>query len=128
MFLVQERKSFLLLIQFKVVMPLYVYTVGRVFSVQANITIPVRGLLGNLFVTIGPCLIGLAISYKFPKIKNFCIKIAKPFTLTIICSFFIFLFLSKFYLIKLIRLANWLSGPPIPWIGYLLGGGIKIEK
>jgi hypothetical protein len=91
-------------------MPAWVYSLGTVFSTQANIRIPVIGLFGNLLITIVPCLIGFAIGQKFKKLKEVCLKWAKPFTLLVLVSFFTFLFLSKFYLLKLIRWRNWISG------------------
>jgi hypothetical protein len=91
-------------------MPAWVYTLGTVFSTQASIRIPVVGLLANLLVTIVPCLIGFALGQYFKKLKEFCMRIAKPFTLIVLVSFFVLLFVSKFYILKLIRLQHWISG------------------
>ena len=105
-------------------MPAWIYSLGRVFSVQASIRIPIVGLLSNLLVTIIPCLIGFGLSRCFPKLRIFCLRIAKPFTLIVLISFFALFFISKFYILKLVKLRNWLSGPLIPWFGYLLGGSV----
>jgi hypothetical protein len=81
-----------------------------VFSTRANISIPFIGLLGNLIVTIGPCLLGLFLASYFPKLKKFCLKIVKPFTFIVLFTFFALVFVSKFYILKLIKLKHWISG------------------
>ena len=91
-------------------MPTWVYTLGSVFSKQADIRIPLIGLLGNLFVTIGPCLFGLGLTYCFPKLKKFALRIAKPFTLVVLLSFLILLLTTKAYTFKLVRVRHWTSG------------------
>ena len=125
-------------------MPLWVYTLGSVFSREAHIQIPFIGLVANLFVTIGPCLMGLVLCYFFPKLKKFALRIAKPFTLVVLLSFLILLLTTKAYTFKLIRVRHWTSGnteyiystnrfhklivfsliilgPLIPYFGYILG-------
>ena len=62
-------------------MPFWVYTLGQILTIKAQINIPFVSLLTNLLYTIVPCLIGLGLTIKFPKLKNFAVKIAKPFTL-----------------------------------------------
>ena len=91
-------------------MPLWVYTLGSVFSREAHIQIPFIGLVANLFVTIGPCLMGLVLCYFFPKLKKFALRIAKPFTLVVLLSFLILLLTTKAYTFKLIRVRHWTSG------------------
>lgn len=93
-----------------VMMPAWVYTLGRILTREAQLSIPIYGLLGNLLITIGPCLLGLLLSYKFPALKKFAIKIAKPFTLFVMISFLILLLVAKFYTFRLVRLRHWYSG------------------
>ncbi len=70
-------------------MPAWLYTLGKYFSVQANINIPYLMLFLNLLGTTGPLLIGYIIGYHRPRYTTFVKKIIKPITLT----FFIFLFI-----------------------------------
>lgn len=91
-------------------MPFWVYTLGSVFSTKANIQIPILGLFGNLMITIIPCIIGLALNIRFPKIKKNALKIAKPFTLCVLITFLILAFVTKFYSFKLLKLRHWISG------------------
>ncbi|CAF0933343.1 unnamed protein product [Brachionus calyciflorus] len=116
--------TFVSVLSSMVMMPLWIYTLGRVFSTKAQIKIPILGLFANLMITIVPCLIGLAINLRFPKFKKYALKIAKPFTLVFLITFLVLAFIAKFYSFKLLKMRHWLSGPLIPWCGYLLGGTI----
>lgn len=91
-------------------MPLWVYTLGSVFSTKADIRIPIIGLFGNLMITIIPCIVGLILNIRYPKIKKFALKIAKPFTLCVMITFLILAFTTKFYSFKLLKLRHWISG------------------
>lgn len=91
-------------------MPTWVYTLGSVFSKQAEIKIPLIGLLGNLLVTIVPCLCGLILCYFFPKLKKLALRIAKPFTLVVLLSFLGLLLTTKAYTFSLVRIRHWTSG------------------
>ena len=101
-------------------MPLWVYTLGSVFSLNANIEIPFLNLLINLLVTTLPCLFGLFISIYVPKTKKFAERFAKPFIIVLIFSFFAITALSKFYVFKLITYKNFIC-VLIPWLGFGLG-------
>lgn len=91
-------------------MPTWVYTLGSVFAREAEITIPLIGLLGNLLVTIVPCLCGLTLCYFFPHLKKLALRVAKPFTLVVLLSFLSLLLTTKAYTFKLVRLRHWTSG------------------
>jgi hypothetical protein len=91
-----------------VFMPIYLYTIGRVFTNATNITIPFIKLLANLFTTIGPCLFGLALVRCFPKLKPFFVKIAKPVTTFTLLSFLVFIFVAKYYAFFLVNWKQWL--------------------
>jgi predicted Na+-dependent transporter len=106
------------------VLPAWVYSLGRVYSDRANISIPFTGLLVNLFATITPCLLGLLLAHFFPRVKAFCYKIAKPVTFIVLLSHLVMVFASKFYMVRLVRTINWLSGPLIPLFGYVIGGAL----
>jgi predicted Na+-dependent transporter len=104
-----------------VVLPVWVYTLGRVYSNRANLTIPFVGLLMNLLATIVPVLLGMLIAYLAPRVRAFAFKIAKPLTFVVLFSHLIMVFASKFYMVVLVRWINWLSGPLIPMSGYAIG-------
>lgn len=91
-------------------MPLWVYTLGRVFSNAAQITIPIIGLVTNTFITIGPCLFGLVMCYFFPKLKTITMRIVKPLIIVAIIIFLTILLTTKAYTFRLLRLRHWISG------------------
>lgn len=107
-------------------MPIWVYTLGSVFTDAANIKIPFLNLIVNLFITIGPCLFGLCLSRIFPKIKKFVLKIAKPFTLLAVLSFLAFTIYVKLYVFSLVKLGQWLIAPFVPWTGFIIGGSTAL--
>jgi hypothetical protein len=87
-----------------------------VFSEKAFITIPFSKLFLNLLVTVGPCLIGILLSSIFPKLKQICVKIAKPFTLAILVSFLIMALVSKSYIFTLMRWHHLLGNAIFKWV------------
>lgn len=105
-------------------MPAWIYSLGRSFTTETNIDIPYTRLIANLFGTILPCLIGLLISYFYPKLKKFFIKMAKPFTLISLAIVLGLTFYVKFYVFALIEWKQWLVAPFVPWSGFLIGAVI----
>lgn len=103
-------------------MPLWMYTLGRRVSNKAEITIPIWKLVLNLLTTIIPCLIGLALSHRFPILKVFFMRVAKKLVVILIISFMLVTFAAKYYVFSLVTWEQWISGPLIPWSGFLLGG------
>ena len=104
-------------------MPAWVYTLGRVLTEKADIEIPFTRLLANLFITIGPCLVGLAISRISPKIRAFTVKISKKFTLFLILTLLAGLFVTKIYVFRLMTVHGLLASG-IPWLGFVLSAVI----
>ena len=109
----------------KVVLPSYTYTVGKYFSNQTTISIPFIKLIGNLCITVLPCLLGILLSHFFPKLKVFFLKIAKPFIFFAVISFLALALFTKFYTFKLFSWYHWIAGPLIPWSGYIIGGSVS---
>ena len=103
-------------------MPIWMQTLGRTLSKKANIKIPLEKLMLNILFTVVPCLIGLFLAQKFPKLKIITIKLTKRIVVILNLSFLIFTIGVKYYIFKLITWQQWVSGPLIPWTGFLLGG------
>ena len=70
-------------------LPAWLFTLGRVFSVQADIHIPFLMLFLNLLGTTGPLLIGYTIGCYRPNYAASIKKIIKPATF----GFFLMLFI-----------------------------------
>ena len=103
-------------------MPLWYYTLGSTISSKVNLTIPFSKLIINLLFTILPTLIGLALSFKFPVIKEKVSRFIKYLVVCLILTFFTLTTYSKFYIFSLMHWQQWLVGPLLPWSGFLLGG------
>jgi sodium/bile acid cotransporter 3/5 len=106
-------------------MPLWFYTVGRTLSRKAEISIPFMRLIYNLLMTIFPCLFGVFLSRRFPQIKVFFMKYAKRVVLILIISFLSIILIAKYYVLRLVTWQQWVTGPLIPWSGFLLGGFVS---
>ena len=91
-------------------MPLWLFTLGRTLADTAQIKIPFVRLVLNLLLTIGPCLFGLFLSRKYPKLKKFMIKITKKLVLFLISSFLIITLIAKHYIFNLITWQQWIAG------------------
>ena len=91
---------------------------------ETNINIPITRLLLNLLNTIVPCLIGLALSRFFPKLKPIVLKIAKPFVISFILTFLTFTTIVKYYVFTLIHWKQWATAPFVPWLGFIIGASI----
>ena len=102
-------------------MPLWMHTLGRRISYKAQITIPISKLVLNLLTTIVPCLIGLLLSQRFPILKEFFMRIAKKLVVILIISFLLVTLAAKYYIFNLVTFEQWITGPLIPWTGFLLG-------
>ncbi|CAF0933362.1 unnamed protein product [Brachionus calyciflorus] len=104
-----------------IMMPLWFYTLGKTISIKAEIKIPLFKLILNLLVTIIPCLIGIILAKKFPKLKQTIMKYAKKIIVFMIISFLVLNLVSKYYIFKLITWQQWVTGPLIPWSGFAFG-------
>jgi hypothetical protein len=102
-------------------MPFWMTIVGKNYLKSARVSIPMIRLVSNLLITIIPCLIGLGISFKWPKAKAVLIKFIKKLLIIMIIFFLGITIISKFYIFKLISWKQWVAGPLIPWSGFLLG-------
>ena len=106
-------------------MPLWIFTLGQTLSDSAKIRIPFSRLVLNLLSTVIPCLIGLILTYYFPKIKTFFIKITKPFVIVLIASFLIITLITRYFIFELITWQQWVAGPLIPWTGFIIGAFVS---
>lgn len=98
-------------------MPVWLYSLGRIFTNATNIYIPFVKLIMNLFTTIGPCIFGLCLLKCFPKIKPIVLKIAKPITLFTLLSFLGLTIYVKYYVFYLFTWQLLVFPPLVPWCG-----------
>lgn len=109
-------------------MPLWIYTLGRVFTDgldgQTKVSIPFFNIFTTLLILILPLLAGIFIKYKLPRVTKILMKVITPitvFTIAILISVGIYtnLFIFEFFEPKVI-----LVGSMLPYCGYVLSGVI----
>nr|XP_011446280.2 ileal sodium/bile acid cotransporter [Crassostrea gigas]XP_011446281.2 ileal sodium/bile acid cotransporter [Crassostrea gigas]XP_034339497.1 ileal sodium/bile acid cotransporter [Crassostrea gigas]XP_034339498.1 ileal sodium/bile acid cotransporter [Crassostrea gigas]XP_034339499.1 ileal sodium/bile acid cotransporter [Crassostrea gigas] len=111
-------------------MPLWIYTLGKVFTDElggaTKMDIPFLNIFTALIILIVPLLVGVAIKYKLPRLTKVLMKIITPVTLFVIIilisvGIYTNLFIFKFFEPKVI-----LAGSLLPYCGYILSGIISL--
>jgi len=106
-----------------IAMPAWIFTLGSTIQAKSNIKLPYLMLLANIFVTVGPCILGFLLSHFIPKVKQASNHpYVKRFIVAIMLAFFTLVLITKSYAFRLMSWHNLLAGPLIPWTGYLVGG------
>lgn len=111
-------------------MPLWIYTLGKVFTNElggaTKVDIPFLNIFTALIILIVPLLVGVAIKYKLPRLTKILMKILTPVTLFVIIilvsvGIYTNLFIFEFFEPKVI-----LVGSLLPYCGYILSGIISL--
>ncbi|CAF2793698.1 unnamed protein product [Rotaria sp. Silwood2] len=104
-----------------IMMPLYFYTIGRLFMDELSIKVPFLGLARSLALVVVPYSIGITISYFYPKSRPLIKRIMKPMMIFLLLFFIIFSLVVNWYLFKMVDLHTALTAPLLPFTGFLLG-------
>jgi predicted Na+-dependent transporter len=104
-----------------VMMPLYFYTLGRIYMDELAIRVPFLGLVRSLALVVVPYTTGIIISHYSPKTRALVERLVKPMMLFLLIFFLIFGTMVNWYLIKTIDLYTALTAPLLPYLGFLLG-------
>lgn len=104
-----------------VMMPLYFYTLGRIYTDELSIRVPFLGLLRSLALVVIPYSIGIIISHFSPKIRLIVKKLVKPMMLFLLIFFLVFGTIVNWYIIETIDLHTALTAPLLPYLGFFLG-------
>ncbi|CAF4322960.1 unnamed protein product [Rotaria socialis] len=107
-----------------VMMPLYFYTIGRIYMAELSITVPFLGLCRSLALVVIPYGLGIFISYRSSKIHKIVKNLVKPMMLFLLLFFLIFGSIVNWYLIVTIDLYTALTAPLLPYLGFILGAAI----
>ena len=102
-------------------MPLYFYTLGRIYMDELSIRVPFVGLIRSLAVVVIPYALGISISYCAPKIRALVQRLVKPMMLFLLIFFLVFGTIVNWYMIKMIDLYTALTAPLLPYLGFILG-------
>jgi len=105
-----------------IMMPIYFYTIGKLYMDDLSITIPFLGLARSLALVVIPYSIGIGISHFFPKSRPFVEKLIKPMMIILMLFFLTFGFFVNWYLFMMIDLYTILTAPLLPFLGFFLGG------
>jgi predicted Na+-dependent transporter len=107
-----------------VMMPLYFYTLGRIYTDELSIQVPFLGLVRSLALVVVPYSIGIGISHFSPKTRALVEKLVKPMMLFLLIFFLVFGTIVNWYMIMMIDLHTALTAPLLPYLGFLLGAGL----
>lgn len=105
-----------------VMMPLYFFTIGKIYMDELSIKIPFFDLLKSLALVIIPYAVSVTISYFFPKIRQIVDRFIKPLMICIVIFFLAFALTVNWYLFKMIDLYTALTAPCLPFLGFICGG------
>jgi predicted Na+-dependent transporter len=104
-----------------VMMPLYFYTLGRIYMDELHIRVPFLGLVRSLALVVIPYTIGICISHYSKKVRLLVERLVKPMMLFFLIFFLLFGTFVNWYLIKMIDLYTALTAPLLPYLGFLFG-------
>jgi sodium/bile acid cotransporter 3/5 len=102
-------------------MPLYFYTLGKVYTDELSISVPFFELARTLAFVVIPYSIGIIISHKCPKSRPFVKKLIKPIMIALLLFFTTFGIVVNYYLFLMIDLYTLLTAPLLPFLGFILG-------
>jgi len=105
-------------------MPLWILTLGASIMREANLGIPYRNIATFAVALIVPLAIGIVIQRTLPRAAKFLVRILKPFALFLIIYIVVFAVYTNLFLFQLFSWQIVVSGLLLPWLGYLLGGGL----
>lgn len=102
-------------------MPLWVFTLGRVIFERGNIEVPYSTLSTYLVALIVPLVIGLLIQRFLPRVTRILVRILKPLSSALILFIVVFAIITNLYLFELFSWQIIVAGLGLPWLAYLLG-------
>lgn len=102
-------------------MPLWLFTLGKVIFDKGEIEVPYRSLSTYLIALIIPLAIGLLIQRFLPRVANILVRILKPVSAFLILFIVIFAIVTNLYLFELFSWQIIIAGLGLPWLGYVLG-------
>lgn len=107
-----------------VMMPLYFYTLGRIYMDELRIRVPFLGLFRSLALVVIPYATGIIISHYSPRSQRIVKRMVKPLMLFLLIFFLVFGTVVNWYMFMMIDLYTALTAPLLPYLGFILGGFI----
>lgn len=111
-------------------MPLWIYTLGKVFTDElggaTKVDIPFLNIFTALVILIVPLLVGVAIKYKLPRLTKILMKVITPVTLFVIIILISVGIYTNLYIFEFFEPKVILVGSLLPYCGYILSGIISL--
>ncbi len=82
-------------------MPLWIFTLGKVIFDQANLEVPYSSLATYVVALVVPLAIGILIQKYLPRVRNILVRILKPLSILLILFIVIFAIVTNLYLFEL---------------------------
>lgn len=102
-------------------MPLWLFTLGKVIFDRGDIEVPYRNLLTYVVALVVPLIIGLLIQRFLPRVTRILVRILKPLSSALILFIVIFAIVTNLYLFELFSWQIIVAGLGLPWLAYVLG-------
>ncbi|KAI0988592.1 hypothetical protein GJ496_002222 [Pomphorhynchus laevis] len=102
-------------------MPIWLYSLGKLFTKQLNLKIPFFDLAKNLAMIVIPYALGCGISTWKPKIRMAMQVIIKPVFIAVLFMFLTLGIYVNLPFFKMLQLKQALMAPLLPWLGFILG-------
>ncbi|XP_037025029.1 ileal sodium/bile acid cotransporter-like isoform X2 [Bradysia coprophila] len=102
-------------------MPLWIFTLGRVIFDQAELDVPYASLAQYVAALVIPLAVGLLIQRYLPRVCKILVRILKPLSILLILFIVIFAIVTNLYLFELFSWQILVAGLGLPWIGYVAG-------
>ncbi|XP_073833246.1 ileal sodium/bile acid cotransporter-like [Musca autumnalis] len=99
-------------------MPLWIFTLGRVIFSRNNMTIPYSKIATFAVALVIPLAIGVVIQKYSPKWTKILVRFLEPISKCLIIFIIIFATVTNLYLFELFSLQIILAGSLLPWLGY----------
>lgn len=102
-------------------MPLWLFTLGKVIFDRGDIEVPYQSLSTYLIALIVPLGIGLLIQRFLPRVSRILVRILKPLSSALILFIVVFAIVTNLYLFELFSWQIIVAGLVLPWLAYVLG-------
>lgn len=109
-----------------VMMPFWLFTLGRSLFGPLRIRIPFVNILTSLISLIGPLAIGVLIRRYRPNWANFAVRLIRPFTVLMMLFIFTFGIYTNMYMFYVMNWRTMLAGLLVPWCGYIFGAVLAV--
>lgn len=102
-------------------MPLWIFTLGRVIFDSGNLDVPYTQITTFVVALVIPLGIGFLIQRYLPRFANFMKRILKGFSTLLILFIIVFAIVTNLYLFQLFSWRIVVAGMALPWLAYILG-------